>query len=81
MSEMYNMHDAKTHLSRLAERAAGGEEILIARNGRPVARLVPLEDSRPPRRLGLWKGKVQISEDFDEPLPDEVQRYYEGAGD
>lgn len=72
------MHDAKTHLSRLAERAAGGEEIVIARSGRPLARLVPLEEARPPRRLGLWKGRVRIGDDFDAPLPDELQERFEG---
>lgn len=81
MSEIYNMHDAKTHLSRLAERAANGEEIIIARNGRPLARLMPLERSRKPRKLGFWKGAVWMSEDFDAPLPPQIQRYFEGEGD
>jgi prevent-host-death family protein len=76
----YNMHDAKTHLSRLAERAANGEEIVIARNGQPLARLVPVE-KRKPRRLGLWKGQVWVSDDFDDPLPWEVQKYFEGEGE
>ncbi len=77
----YNMHEAKTHLSRLAERAAGGEEIVIARNGRPLARLVALE-ARPKRRQpGGWEGQVWISDDFDDPLPWEIQRYFEGEDD
>ena len=76
----YNMHDAKTHLSRLAERAAGGEEIVIARNGTPVAKLVPVE-KRKPRKLGLWKGQVWVSDDFDDPLPWEIQKYFEGHGE
>lgn len=76
------MHDAKTHLSRLAERAAQGEEIVIARNGRPLARLVGLEDARGRRRLGLWKREeVWVSDDFDDPLPWDVQRYFEGEGE
>jgi prevent-host-death family protein len=75
------MHEAKTQLSRLAERAAEGEEIVIARNGRPLARLMPLEQRSTPRKLGLWKGKVWIGDGFDEPLPSDVQRYFEGAGD
>jgi prevent-host-death family protein len=75
----YNMHDAKTHLSRLAERAAAGEEIVIARNGRPLARLVAMPD-RLPRRVGWAKGLVAIREDFDDPLPEETQRYFEGGG-
>ncbi len=80
MPQTYNMHDAKTHLSQLAERAAKGEEIVIARAGRPLAKLVPLEQRRP-RKLGLWKGKVHVREDFDDPLPPEIQKYFEGLGD
>lgn len=78
MRATVNMHEAKTHLSRLAERAAGGEEIVIARSGRPVAKLVPIEDERKPRKLGLWKGQVDVREDFDDPLPAEVQGRFEG---
>lgn len=74
------MHDAKTQLSRLAERAAAGEEIVIARNGRPLARLVPFEEERKPRTLGLWKGRISIRSDFDEPLPTEIQQHFEGRG-
>ena len=77
MSEIHNRHDAKTNLSQLAERAAQGEEIVIARNGRPLARLVALPTSQP-RKLGLWKGKVWIGKDFDAPLPTELQRRFEG---
>ncbi len=80
MARVYNMHEAKTHLSRLAERAAQGEEIVIARNGHALARLVPIEQRRP-RRLGLWAGRVWMSEDFDDPLPAEIQRSFEGAGE
>jgi prevent-host-death family protein len=80
MTSTYNMHEAKTQLSRLAERAAAGEEIVIARNGTPVAKLVPMEE-RKPRRIGWWKGQVVIRDDFDDPLPEEIQRYFEGRGD
>jgi prevent-host-death family protein len=80
MSATYNMHEAKTNLSRLAERAAQGEEIVIARNGRPLAKLVPIEGHKP-LKFGLWKGKVWMSDDFDAPLPREIQRYFEGEGD
>ncbi len=76
----YNMHEAKTQLSRLAERAARGEEIVIARDGRPLARLTALEP-RPRRRLGLAKGEIVIGDDFDDPLPEEIQRAFEGLGD
>jgi prevent-host-death family protein len=76
----YNMHEAKTHLSRLAERASAGEEIVIARGGRPLAKLVAIEPNKKPRTLGLWAGKVRVSDDFDDPLPWEVQKYFEGHG-
>lgn len=80
MPDTYNMHEAKTQLSRLAERAAKGEEIVIARNGHPLARLVRVEE-RKPRTLGIWKDQVWTSDDFDDPLPWEIQRYFEGQGD
>ncbi|HEX9481459.1 MAG TPA: type II toxin-antitoxin system Phd/YefM family antitoxin [Solirubrobacteraceae bacterium] len=80
MSTTYNMHEAKTHLSKLAERAAQGEEIVIARNGRPVARLVPMPE-RKQRKLGLAKGQIWISDDFDAPLPADIQEAFEGKRD
>jgi prevent-host-death family protein len=80
MSTTYNMHEAKTHLSRLAERAAGGEEIVIARNGKPLARLVAMPERRP-RRLGLARGRIEVGEDFDAPLPAELQEAFEGKRD
>jgi prevent-host-death family protein len=80
MRATYNMHEAKTHLSRLAERAANGEEIVIARNGQPLARLMPMPE-RKQRRLGFAKGLITIGEDFDDPLPPDIQRYCEGESD
>lgn len=74
------MHEAKTHLSRLAKRAADGEEIVIARNGEPVAKLVAVNE-RTPIRFGFWKGKVRYHGNFDDPLPPEIQKYFEGRGD
>ena len=68
-SKPVNIHDAKTHLSRLVERVEAGEEITIARAGRPVARLVPLGAARP-RVLGALRGRIQLAPDFD--APDEV---------
>lgn len=68
-----NIHEAKTHLSRLVEEAAEGEEIIIAKAGRPVARIVALPSNKP-RKLGLLKGKFTIPDDFDAPLPDDVLR-------
>lgn len=73
-----NIHEAKTHLSRLVEEAAGGEEIIIARAGKPVARLTALATRRAPRQPGLLKGKIWIADDFDAPLPPEVLRRFEG---
>ena len=66
MGEPVNIHDAKTHFSRLIERVEQGEEITIARGGRPVARLVPLRTRTQPRRPGAWRGRVRIADDFDE---------------
>ena len=65
-----NIHQAKTHLSRLVEEAVQGGEVIIARANKPLVKLVPVEEARPPRRLGTVAGKVWMSEDFDEPLPD-----------
>lgn len=73
-----NIHEAKTHLSRLVDRAAAGEEIVIARAGRPAARLVPLSEARRPRRGGIWKGRVVIADNFDDPLDPEVEAAFRG---
>ena len=61
-----NIHEAKTHLSRLIERVETGEEVVIARAGRPVARLVPFRARTNPRVPGLWRGQVRISPDFEQ---------------
>ncbi len=72
-----NIHEAKTHLSRLLERVQAGEEVTIAKAGRPVARLVPI--AAPGKRpLGLDRGKVWIADDFDAPLPDDILADFEG---
>ncbi len=75
-----NIHAAKTHLSRLVDAAAAGEEILIARAGKPIARLVPLQDTpvRTRRRLGVLTGKLTVPPDFDAPLPGDVLDSFEG---
>ena len=72
-----NIHEAKTHFSRLVERAANGEEIIIARAGRPLARLMPLASPTRPRRPGLLKGRIRISKNFDAPLPRNIARAFE----
>jgi prevent-host-death family protein len=64
-----NIHQAKTHLSRLVEDVASGNEVLIAKGGRPMARLVPLRRDETPRRAGLLKGKLRIADEFDRALP------------
>ncbi len=73
-----SVYDAKTNLSRLLDRAAGGEEIVITRNGRPVAKLVAATAARKPRMLGVLKGRIRIRKTFDAPLADDVLRAFEG---
>lgn len=73
-----NLYEAKTNLSQLVERAARGEEIVIAKAGRPLARLVPLARRTTPRPLGLLAGQVTVGPDFDDPLPDDIQAAFEG---
>ena len=65
-----NIHDAKSQLSKLVKRAERGEEVIIARAGKPVARLIPYHPSTVSRAGGQWKGKVRIAPDFDELPPD-----------
>lgn len=78
MAKEVNVHEAKTHLSRLLKRVMAGEEIVIANNGEPVAKLVPFRKPRRKRILGTERGKIWISPDFDDPLPDEILRaFYE----
>ena len=70
-----NVHEAKTHLSRLLERAERGEEIVIARAGKPIAKLVPYREERGPRVAGGWEGRVRIAEDFDQLSPELVAAF------
>jgi prevent-host-death family protein len=77
MSESVNVYEAKTHLSQLLDRAAAGEEIIIARAGRPVARLVALAEQSRERVPGGWRGKVSMAADFDE-LPAEIEAAFRG---
>ena len=77
----YNLYEAKTELSRLVDRAANGEEIIIAKAGKALAKLVPLPKARVPRKPGGWEGKVRMAEDFDQPLPAELQKYFDGDGE
>ncbi len=75
-----NLYEAKTTLSKLVERAAAGEEIVIAKAGRPLARLVPLAKtkSKGPRELGLFAGQVVMGDDFDDPLPEDMMAAFRG---
>ena len=72
-----NIHEAKSQLSRLIEAVVGGEEVVIAKAGTPLVRLVPV-DQKPKLRFGLMKGKIRITEDFDAPLPEDVLATFEG---
>ena len=73
-----NIHEAKTHLSRLIERVAAGEEMVIGRAGKPVAKLIPYRDAAlPVRRPGIWRGKVKIKRGFDR-LPESIAAAFRG---
>jgi len=76
--QIFNIHDAKTQFSKLIEAVARGDEIVIARAGKPAARLVPMRDQKPVRKPGALKGKIKIAADFDEPLPDDILAAFEG---
>jgi prevent-host-death family protein len=80
MLRTYNMQEARSQLSQLAERAANGEEIVIARNGRPLAKLVSLQAPLEPRRLSPQLD-VPTSHDLDYPLPSEIEQFLEGESD
>ena len=73
-----NVHEAKTQLSRLLARAEAGEEVVIARNGTPIARLVPYENRLGIRRFGAMKGLVVVDDSFFEPLPEDELAAWEG---
>ncbi len=73
-----NIHEAKTHLSRLLEEVESGEEVVIARNGKPVARLVPVQQARQPRKPGSLRGQIWMAPDFDETPEDLIDAFYNG---
>ncbi len=78
MADTVNLYAAKTHLSKLVDRAAAGEQIIIAKAGKPKAKLVRYEPPRKKRRGGQNRlGVTYIAEDFDAPLPPEIQKYFE----
>ncbi len=77
MAAQVNIHEAKTHFSKLVARASAGEEIVISKAGTPVAKLVAYEKPKQPRRPGAWKGRVEILPGFDE-VNEEITRLFEG---
>lgn len=81
--ETVNIHDAKTHLSRLLARTAEGETVVIAKAGKPIARLAPIEDSGPggKRRLGFLEGAFDVPDDFDTMGSDTITGLFEGEAD
>ncbi len=73
-----NVHAAKSQLSRLLNAAAAGEDVIIAKAGKPVVRLVPIEARKERRKLGTLAGQLRVPDDFDDPLPDEILDAFEG---
>ncbi|MDN5882997.1 MAG: type II toxin-antitoxin system Phd/YefM family antitoxin [Nitrosospira sp.] len=80
MNHQVNIHQAKTHLSRLIEEAAGGTEVVIAKSGKPVARLIAYQPPRGTRKPGIWKSRVEFADDF-ESLPPEMEAAFRGESD
>jgi prevent-host-death family protein len=78
----FNIHYAKTHLSKLLEQVQAGEEIIIAKSGKPIARLCPVEKAaektKPKRVIGSLKGKFEVPDDFDDPMPEFEDAFYHG---
>jgi prevent-host-death family protein len=77
MSRVINIHEAKTHLSRIIDEVASGTEVIIAKAGKPMARLSPIAAKPRRKRLGLLKGKIKVPNDFNV-TPDDVIAYFEG---
>ena len=77
MSKRVNIHEAKTHLSKLLARVGNGEEVIISKAGKPIAKIVPLADKPKKRTPGGAKGKVRINKNFDAPLPKHIQKAFE----
>jgi prevent-host-death family protein len=79
--KVVNIHQAKTTLSQLLESAIAGEEVIISKAGKPLARLIPYQAEKNPRTPGYWNGKVKMADDFDEPLPPEILAGFLGMDD
>ncbi len=76
-----NVHEAKSQLSKLIAAAEAGEEVVIARGGKPVVKLTPVESAKPRRVAGRLKGKIALTDAFFEPLPDDELALWNGEGD
>ncbi|OGD93889.1 antitoxin [Candidatus Curtissbacteria bacterium RIFCSPHIGHO2_01_FULL_41_44] len=74
--QIFNIHQAKTNLSKLIEKTQKGEEVIIAKAGKPVVKLTPYKEELKPRKPGLWKGKIWVSDDFDEEDPEINKLFY-----
>ncbi|WP_066700411.1 type II toxin-antitoxin system Phd/YefM family antitoxin [Sphingobium amiense] len=82
MNAIVNVHEAKTHFSKLLDRAHAGEEIILAKAGKPYAKLVPIATERPERRPGRFEGQIVYDDAaFFDPLPEEELRLWEGRDD
>ncbi len=81
METVVNVHEAKTHFSKLLARVMAGEEIIIAKAGKPVARLVPVEKPARPRKPGSARGQIWVAPEFDAPLPESVLQAFEGGAE
>lgn len=78
MTTIVNIHEAKTNFSKLVDAVMQGEEIIIAKAGKPAAKLVPITQAKPKRKPGMLKGKIHIKSDFDESLPEDMIDQFEG---
>jgi len=78
MASIVNIHEAKTHLSRIVDEVAAGAEVIIAKAGKPMARLSPIAAPLRNKRLGLLKGKIKVPDDFNAPLDEGIRSQFEG---
>jgi prevent-host-death family protein len=81
--ETVNIHEAKTHLSRLMEKVSKGESFIIAKAGKPIGKLVPLDDTdvAKKRRIGFMKGEIVVPDDFDTMMAEEIEEMFYGHPD
>lgn len=77
--ETINIHEAKTHLSRIVEEVAAGAEVFIAKAGKPMVKMIPIDAGKAAIRFGLLKGKLRVPDDFDAPLPDDALASFAGG--